>query len=74
MIRDYRDHAIEQLADSEALLRARIASLEADVEIYKCIAFQAIARASELRRENEMISSRAYVHRTRIAARLDAAA
>lgn len=39
---DYRDVAIEQLAADEAALRARVASLEADVESYRLVAQQAI--------------------------------
>lgn len=38
----YLDMAMEILADSEAELRERIASLEADVEVYRLIALQAI--------------------------------
>ena len=34
-VRDYRDPAVHELADSEALLRERLAALEADVEGYR---------------------------------------
>ena len=59
--RDSRDGTIEVLADSEAMLLERIASLEDDVEIYKTIACEAIARLH-----------RHYEHQQRSRARLEA--
>jgi hypothetical protein len=35
--RDYRDLAVHELADSEALLHERVASLEEDNEVYRLL-------------------------------------
>ena len=40
--RDHRDLVIEALADDEALLRERVASLEADVAGYRDLAIEGI--------------------------------
>jgi hypothetical protein len=47
-VRDYRDLVIEELADAEAELRERIASLEADVDSYRELAIAAFDALHDL--------------------------
>lgn len=56
--RDYRDDVLEALADSEAALRV-------ERDFWRALAFAVLERASELRRELEMVDQRTCVHRTR---------
>ena len=61
-MRDYRDDVIETLAACEALLRERVASLEADIAIYRTITYAAVARCAELARELAMVDRRQRVY------------
>ena len=45
---DYRDLALQTLADDEALLRARVRSLEADVDAYRALAQRLLAALAHL--------------------------
>ena len=42
-VRDHRDLAVHELADSEALLHERVASLEADVDAYRVALCESMA-------------------------------
>ena len=58
MSRDYRDIVIEELADAEALLLERVASLEADVQSYRLLAQEAIHALHDLARERDRLRER----------------
>lgn len=50
---DFRDVALELLADSECGLRDRCASLEADCDSYRALALAAIAAVADLTSDRE---------------------
>jgi hypothetical protein len=50
---DYRDLVITDLADSEALLRERVASLESDCTGYRLLAQEAIHALARVTRERD---------------------
>lgn len=67
--RDHRDLVIEALADDEALLRERVASLEADIAGYRDLALEGIHALRALTIERDRL--RAANQRLRDALRND---
>ena len=65
MTRDYRDAAIEVLADSEVALReqnddltARLVTAEAARDAYRLVAIHAVYRLCDLRKERDSLEER----------------
>ena len=68
MTGDYRDLVIEQLRDDEALLRERVASLEADVAVYRELAAAAVDALRDLTARFERLQNSSRLLRDELSA------
>jgi hypothetical protein len=62
---DYRDLAIEALADREAELLERIAQMEASIAIWRLMFVEALGHGHQMYRDLAMVDRRQYVCKTR---------